>query len=94
LAAALIDRLMPHCHVVNIRGNSCRMREHTDLWQAIQPEQEGTASPNSRVPEKLPPLFLIKSGDMNETLSATVVRFVCFWWVQIAGFGRKRQLKK
>ncbi len=36
MAAALIDRLMHHCHVVNIRGNSYRMREHTDLWQAIQ----------------------------------------------------------
>ena len=33
MAAALIDRLMHHCHVVNIRGNSYRMREHTDLWQ-------------------------------------------------------------
>ncbi len=40
MAAALIDRLMHHCHVVNIRGNSYRMREHTDLWQAIQPEEE------------------------------------------------------
>ena len=38
MAAALIDRLMHHCHVVNIRGNSYRMREHTDLWQALQPE--------------------------------------------------------
>jgi len=28
MAAALIDRLMHHCHVVNIRGNSYRMREH------------------------------------------------------------------
>jgi len=26
MAAALIDRLMHHCHVVNIRGNSYRMR--------------------------------------------------------------------
>lgn len=40
MAAALIDRLMHHCHVVNIRGNSYRMREHTDLWQAIQPQSE------------------------------------------------------
>ena len=40
MAAALIDRLMHHCHVVNIRGNSYRMREHTDLWQAIQPEED------------------------------------------------------
>jgi len=40
MAAALIDRLMHHCHVVNIRGNSYRMREHTDLWQAIQPKAD------------------------------------------------------
>jgi hypothetical protein len=38
MAAALIDWLMHHCHVVKFRGNSYRMREHTDLWQAIQPE--------------------------------------------------------
>ena len=37
MAAALIDRVMHHCHVVNIRGNSYRMREHTDLWRALQP---------------------------------------------------------
>ena len=40
MAAALIDRLMHHCHVVNIRGNSYRMRDHSDLWQAIQPGHE------------------------------------------------------
>ncbi len=28
MAAALIDRLLHHCHIVNIRGNSYRMREH------------------------------------------------------------------
>ena len=33
MATALIDRLIHHCHVVNIRGNSYRMREHRDLWQ-------------------------------------------------------------
>jgi len=37
MAAALIDRLLHHCHVVNIRGNSYRMREHTDLLRAISP---------------------------------------------------------
>lgn len=40
MASALIDRLMHHCHVVNIRGNSYRMREHTDLWHALQPKVE------------------------------------------------------
>jgi DNA replication protein DnaC len=31
MAAALIDRLVHHCHIVNIRGNSYRMRAHRDL---------------------------------------------------------------
>jgi hypothetical protein len=31
MAAALIDRLLHHCHMVNIRGNSYRMREHRAL---------------------------------------------------------------
>ena len=31
MAAALIDRLLHHCHIVNIRGNSYRMREHQQL---------------------------------------------------------------
>ena|SRR5437016_14463014 len=31
MAAALIDRLLHHCHIVNIRGNSYRMREHRAL---------------------------------------------------------------
>ena len=26
MAAALIDRLVHHCHIVTIRGNSCRLR--------------------------------------------------------------------
>jgi len=33
MAAALIDRLVHHCHIVNIRGNSYRMRAHSDLWK-------------------------------------------------------------
>jgi DNA replication protein DnaC len=31
MAAALIDRVLHRCHLVNIRGNSYRMREHTAL---------------------------------------------------------------
>jgi len=30
--AALIDRLLHHCRVVNIRGNSYRVRHHSELW--------------------------------------------------------------
>ncbi len=52
MAAALIDRLMHHCHVVNIRGNSYRMREHTDLWQALQPEHGESSTDTSRQQKK------------------------------------------
>jgi DNA replication protein DnaC len=31
MAAALIDRLVHHCHLVTIRGNSYRLRQHTEL---------------------------------------------------------------
>jgi DNA replication protein DnaC len=48
MAGALIDRLMHHCHVVNIRGNSYRMREHTDLWHAIKPKNEDQTTSNRR----------------------------------------------
>jgi len=34
MAAALINRLVHHCHIVNIRGNSYRMRDHQNLVQA------------------------------------------------------------
>ncbi len=35
MAAALIDRLLHHCHIVNIRGNSYRMRHHTELSKTL-----------------------------------------------------------
>jgi DNA replication protein DnaC len=40
MAPALIDRVLHHCHLVNIRGNSYRMREHTELYRTLQPEVE------------------------------------------------------
>jgi DNA replication protein DnaC len=36
MAAALIDRILHHCHIVNIRGNSYRLRQHTELWKSLQ----------------------------------------------------------
>lgn len=36
MAAALIDRILHHCQIVNIRGNSYRMRQHTELWKSLQ----------------------------------------------------------
>ena len=44
MATALIDPLLHHCHIVNIRGNSCRMRAHQDLWRSMQ-RASGDASP-------------------------------------------------
>ena len=34
MAAALIDRLVHHCNIVNIRGNSYRMRDRQNLLQS------------------------------------------------------------
>ena len=43
MAAALIDRVLHHCHLVNIRGNSYRMREHSELYRALQSDVENSA---------------------------------------------------
>ena len=37
MAAALLDRLLHRCHIVNIRGNSYRMRDHRELSKTIHP---------------------------------------------------------
>jgi DNA replication protein DnaC len=56
MAAALIDRLLHHCHIVNIRGNSFRMRHHTDLWKQLHHGNDGNSasasSPSRRTPKK------------------------------------------
>jgi DNA replication protein DnaC len=44
MAAALIDRVLHHCHLVNIRGNSYRMREHSELWQSLAGDPERTSA--------------------------------------------------
>jgi len=45
MAAALIDRLVHHCHIVNIRGNSYRMRHHAELRSALHPRQSERMQP-------------------------------------------------
>ena len=45
MAAALIDRVLHHCHLVNIRGNSYRMREHADLLRALEPTDSASPRP-------------------------------------------------
>ena len=46
--AALIDRLVHHCHLVTIRGNSYRLRHHTELWQALHACHEPDAPASRR----------------------------------------------
>lgn len=48
MASALIDRLVHHCHIVNIRGNSYRMRRHADLQQLLNPQSQPAARSTPR----------------------------------------------
>lgn len=47
MAGALIDRLVHHCHIVSIRGNSYRMKNHAELYAVLTP-RAGAASPPTR----------------------------------------------
>jgi DNA replication protein DnaC len=47
MAAALVDRLLHHCHIVNIRGNSYRIRHHADLWAQNHRNDGDSASASS-----------------------------------------------
>jgi DNA replication protein DnaC len=42
MASALIDRLVHHCHIVNIRGNSYRMRQHRELQRLLAQSEPST----------------------------------------------------
>ena len=44
MAAALIDRLLHHCHIVNIRGNSFRMRAHSELSKQLHHLDDGDSA--------------------------------------------------
>jgi DNA replication protein DnaC len=52
IAAALMDRLLHHCHVVNIRGNSFRMRRHTELWKQLHHINDGDSAFASSPPRR------------------------------------------
>jgi len=58
MAAALIDRILHHCHIVNIRGNSYRLRQHTELWKSLHEggsqETPRTTRPRRNVREVRP----------------------------------------
>ena len=48
MAAARIDRVLHHGHIVNIRGNSYRMRQHTEVWQTLRQSSEESATRSRR----------------------------------------------
>jgi DNA replication protein DnaC len=52
MAAALIDRLLHHCHIVNIRGNSYRLRRHSELWRTLTSSGEEHSASASSPPLK------------------------------------------
>ena len=53
MAAALLDRLLHRCHIVNIRGNSYRMRRHMELSKSIHPTaSRGVDAENSKREER------------------------------------------
>jgi hypothetical protein len=52
MAAALIDRLLHHCHIVNIRGNGFRMRRHTELWKQLHQIPDGDSASASSPPRR------------------------------------------
>ena len=52
MAAALIDRLLHHCHIVNIRGNSYRMRQHRYLVGRLAAAQPKPPAPRPRRPSR------------------------------------------
>ena len=51
MGGALIDRLVHHCHIVNIRGNSYRMRQHAELYNVLTRKGDPEAPKRRRVRE-------------------------------------------
>jgi hypothetical protein len=60
IAVALIDRLVHRCHIVNIRGNSYRMRHHAKLRRAL-----GTWRSLDRI--ETPPWTRTRAKEVAET---------------------------
>jgi hypothetical protein len=54
MAAALIDRLLHHCHIVNIRGNSFRMRSTPTSGSNFTTPTDGASASASTPPRRTP----------------------------------------
>jgi hypothetical protein len=50
MAAALIDRLLHHCHIAKLRGNSYRMRHHATAGQAARARWGRGSAPSRPLP--------------------------------------------
>jgi len=48
MAGARIDRLVHHCHIVNIGGNIYRMRQHAELSTALRRAGDPRTAPPPR----------------------------------------------
>jgi len=48
MAVALVDRLLHHCHIISIHGNSYRLRHHTELRHQLQGDAASASSPTPR----------------------------------------------
>jgi hypothetical protein len=54
MAAALIDGLLHHCHIINIRGNPYRIRHPTELWRSLNAgDSASAASPRTEARHRL-----------------------------------------
>jgi hypothetical protein len=51
MAPALIDRFLHHCHLINIRGNSYRMRAPAELRRTLQSNVAPEPAKHSRKPK-------------------------------------------
>lgn len=52
MASALIDRLVHHCHIVNIRGNSYRMKNHADVSAALNSPLHSQRAATNQLPSR------------------------------------------
>src|ERR1700741_2601689 len=63
MAAALIDRLLHHCHIVNVRGNSYRLRHHAGFARASDHEGPRGSAPTPSLYEGRSNLFSTATND-------------------------------
>jgi len=48
IATAILDRLLHHCKVVNIKGHSYRLKEHTAVSKQLHSTQEELQTQNTQ----------------------------------------------